>query len=104
MNPALELAVSAQRALDFDQAGRPVVGAGELLFAGPGDLNGLARHTSQTRRLDLALGAMLAAESSAGIDRDDVNLGLRQVQRFGNFRAHGERSLRAGADLHRTIL
>src|SRR6266849_2936813 len=74
--PVGDLTVLAHSAGDFDDPGRAEVRPGELLRAGPDELDRLARGLGEAGRFDGGLAGVLAAVSGTGIGRDHADLSL----------------------------
>ena len=96
--PGGQLAVLVDAGRRLDQAGRAEVGPGELFFAGPDQLDRLARRPGQPGRLDGGLAGVLAAVAAARVGHDHADSVLGQAERLGQLRPRTEGALGAGPD------
>ena len=85
-----------QTRLGIDHSGGAKLGPGELLGAGPDELDRLACPLRQACRLDGALARVLAAEPATEVGNDHADLVVEQPEGANQFRLDPERNLRAG--------
>ncbi len=90
--------------LDVDHARRSEIRPGELLLAGPDELDGPAGLAGQSRGLDGRLARVLAAVAGAGVGHDHPHAVVRHPEGRGQLAAHAERALRAGPDGQLAVL
>src|SRR5262245_46186090 len=82
----------------FDESGRAEIGPGELLLAGPGDLDRLPHGLGEPRGLDRGVHGVFAAVPGAHVRDDDADLVRGEAERPDYLVADPERALRPGPD------
>src|ERR1700675_989830 len=96
--PGEEFAINGYGAFHFDDASGTEIGPGEFFFAGPDNFDRAARGTRQASGFDGSVAGVLSAVRRAGVGDDHANIAFRDVEDVGEFTAHAEGTLRAGAD------
>ena len=98
MLPGDEGAVVRDGGFEFHEAGGAEVGPGELLFAGPDELDRLAGGLGETRGLDGRFAGVFAAIARAHVGLDDADFARVNVEGGDEFVLDAEGALRAGPD------
>src|ERR1017187_3747624 len=98
MLPGDEGAVVRDGGLELHEAGGAEVGPGELLFAGPDELDRLASGLGETGGFDGSFAGVLASVARAHVGLDDADFARVNVEGGDEFVLDAERALRAGPD------
>src|SRR5215468_425988 len=96
--PRDDRAVLPRAALDFNDAGRPEVGPGELLLARPDDLDRFSGRLGQARRLYGRVARVLAAVGGSGVWDENADALGGNVESLGQLFFDRERTLRSSPD------